>query len=133
MKHQTLINLIAIQAFVCAGTLLGVGQVQAAIYVVDQAAPGAADTNPGTEEQPFKTVQHAADAARPGDTIYIMAGKYDERVRVKAGGTEGRPVAFVTMPRRSVTVRGFDRGELHPRGGLRYHGRQTGHGRPTAR
>ena len=37
-----------------------------------------------------------------------MAGKYDERVKVKTGGTEGKPVAFVAMPRRSVTVRGFD-------------------------
>jgi hypothetical protein len=84
------------------------GQVRAATYVVDQAAPGAADTNPGTEEKPFKTVQHAADAAKPGDTIYVMAGKYDERVKVKAGGTEGKPVAFVAMPRRSATVGGFD-------------------------
>ena len=86
----------------------GVLQVRAATYVVDQAAPGAADTNPGTEEQPFKTVQHAADMAKPGDTVYVMAGKYAERVKVRAGGTEGKPVAFVAMPRRSATVRGFD-------------------------
>ena len=46
--------------------------VQAATYVVDQAVPGAADTNPGTEEKPFKTVQRAADSAKPGDTIYVM-------------------------------------------------------------
>ena len=84
------------------------GQVRAATYVVDQAAPGAADTNPGTEEKPFKTVQHAADAAQPGDTVYVMAGKYDERVEVKAGGTEGKPVAFVARPRRTATVGGFD-------------------------
>jgi len=83
-------------------------QVRTFTYVVDQAAPGAADTNPGTEQMPFKTVQHAADMAKPGDTIYVMAGKYDERVKVKADGTEGRPVAFVAMPRRSATVRGFD-------------------------
>ena len=121
MKRQTLICIIAIQAFICTGMLLGVesastgtvdsvavGHAQTAVYVVDQAAPGAADTNPGTEEQPFKTVQHAADAARPGDTVYVMAGKYDERVKVKSGGTEGKPVAFVAMPRRSVTVYGFD-------------------------
>ncbi len=121
MKHQTLICFIAIQAFVCTTALLGVGSttagaiddvapgyVRAATYVVDQAAPGAADTNPGTEEKPFKTVQHAADMAKPGDTVYVMAGKYDERVKVKSGGTEGRPVAFVAMPRRSATVRGFD-------------------------
>jgi hypothetical protein len=84
------------------------GQVQAATYVVDRAAPGAADTNAGIEEKPFKTVQHAADAAKPGDTVFVMAGKYDERVKVQAGGTEGKPVAFVAMPRRSATVGGFD-------------------------
>lgn len=81
---------------------------RAATYVVDQAAPGAADANPGTEDQPFKTVQQAADVAKPGDTVYVMAGKYDERVKVNAGGTEGKPIAFVAMPRHSVTVGGFD-------------------------
>jgi hypothetical protein len=82
--------------------------VRAAMYVVDQTAPGAADTNPGTEDMPFRTVQRAADVAKPGDTVYVMAGKYDERVRVKAGGTEGKPIAFVARPWRSVTVCGFD-------------------------
>ena len=84
------------------------GQVQAATYVVDQAAPGAADTNPGTEEKPFKTIQRAADVVKPGDTVCVMAGKYDERVKVKTGGAEGRPVAFRAMPRRSAIVGGFD-------------------------
>jgi len=128
MKHQTLICLIAIQAFARTATLPGigstiagtiggvaVGQAQAATYVVNQTAPGAADTNPGTEEEPFKTVQRAADAVKPGDTVYVMAGKYDERVRVKAGGTDGKPVAFAAMPRRSVTVRGFDLEASHIR------------------
>ena len=81
---------------------------EAGVYVVDQAVPGAADTNPGTEEMPFKTVQHAADVARPGDTVYVMAGRYDERVKVTRGGTKGNPVAFLAMPRRSATVSGFD-------------------------
>ena len=119
MKHQILICLIAIQAFVrtaallCIGSTIAInyvlaGHAQAATYIVDQAAPGAADTNPGTEEEPFKTVQHAAETASPGDIVYVMAGKYDERIKVKAGGTEGKPVAFVAMPRRSATVGGFD-------------------------
>ncbi|HOH30978.1 MAG TPA: DUF1565 domain-containing protein, partial [Candidatus Hydrogenedentes bacterium] len=85
------------------------GEVRsAAYYVVDQAAPNAADSNPGTEQMPFKTVQHAAEVVQPGETVYVMAGQYEERVKVKAGGTEGKPVAFVAKPRRSVTVRGFD-------------------------
>ena len=101
--------LVARCLLACVGMLGGmIGQVRAATLVVDQAAPSAADTNLGTEEKPFKTVQHAADAAQPGDTIYVMAGKYDERVKVKVGGTEGKPVAFVAMPRRSATVGGFD-------------------------
>ena len=121
MKHQTLICFIATQVFVCTAALPGVGSTiagvidnaaignaRAAIYIVDQAAPGAADTNPGTEQMPFKTVQYAADVTGPGDIVYVMEGKYDKRIKVKAGGIEGKPVAFVAMPRRSVTVAGFD-------------------------
>jgi hypothetical protein len=91
------------------------GPVRVATYVVDQAAPGASDTNPGTEDKPFQTVQHAADVARPGDTICIMAGRYDERIKVKTSGTEGKPIAFAARPRRSVTVRGFDLEASHIR------------------
>jgi hypothetical protein len=80
----------------------------AAIYVVDQAAAGAADTNPGTEEKPFRTVQHAADEAKPGDTIYVMAGHYAERIRITTSGTAAQPIAFLAAPRRAATVSGFE-------------------------
>ena len=60
------------------------------------------------EEKPFKTVQHAADAAKPGDTVYVMAGQYNERIKVKTSGAEGQPIKFQAMPRRSATVGGFD-------------------------
>jgi preprotein translocase subunit YajC len=76
--------------------------------MVDQAAPGAADTNAGTEGKPFKTVQHAADKVKPGDTVFVMAGKYDERVKVRTSGAGGRPITFRAMPRRSAVVGGFD-------------------------
>ena len=96
----------------CAGRKLPVGRngghVSAATYVVDSMARGADDANAGTEEKPFKTVQHAADVAKPGDTVCVMAGKYDERVRVKVSGAAGQPITFRAMPRRSATVAGFD-------------------------
>jgi len=102
------VALVARCMLACVGVLAGMaGQVQAATYVVDQVAPGATDTNAGTEDKPFKTIQHAADAAKPGDTVCVMAGKYEERVRVKAGGAEGQPITFRAMPRRSATVSGF--------------------------
>jgi len=79
----------------------------AAVYVVDQAAPNAADTNPGTEAQPFKTVQKAADTVKPGDTVYVMAGNYPERITVKTSGAEGQAITFESRPRRSALVGGF--------------------------
>jgi hypothetical protein len=100
---------IASCMWVCWVALAGTaGQARAVVYVVDQAAPGAADTNPGVEEKPFKTVQHGADVAKPGDIIYVMAGKYDERIKVKTSGAEGQPITFQAMPRRSAVVNGFD-------------------------
>lgn len=81
---------------------------EAMTYLVDQGAPGASDSGAGTEDGPFKTVQHAVGLSRAGDTIYVMAGKYDERVRFRTGGAEGRPITLRAMPRRSVRVEGFD-------------------------
>lgn len=77
-------------------------------YVVDQAAPGAADSNLGSEERPFKTIQRAADVAKPGDTIMVMAGHYPERIKVRTSGAEGRPITLRAMPRHEAVVAGFD-------------------------
>jgi hypothetical protein len=105
-EHVVLVaRCILVSVCVLAGMVV---RVRAAAYVVDQAAPGATDTNSGTEQKPFKTVQHAANVAKSGDTIYVMAGKYDERIRIKTSGAEGKLIAFVARPRRATTVRGFD-------------------------
>ncbi len=77
-------------------------------FVVDAQAPGAADTNPGTTERPFRTIQRAVDRARPGDTVFVMAGNYDERVQIRQGGAEGQPITLTARPWRSAVVRGFD-------------------------
>ncbi|MGA2258359.1 MAG: DUF1565 domain-containing protein, partial [Thermoguttaceae bacterium] len=95
-------------ALCCAGLAGTVGQAEAAVYVVDPAAPSAANTNPGSEEKPLKSVQHAADVAKPGDTVRVMAGRYNERIKVRTSGSEGQPIKFQAMPRRAATVSGFD-------------------------
>ncbi len=109
MALQKQVVLVASCVVLCFSGLAGtLRQGRAAVYVVDSAAPGAADANPGTEEKPFKTVQHAADVAKPGDTFYVMAGRYNERISVKTSGAEGRPIAFQAMPRHTASVGGFD-------------------------
>jgi hypothetical protein len=106
MKQMILAVCLAAAGLVLAAC--APGQARAAIYVVDQAAPEAADTNPGTEEKPLKTIQSAANVVKPGDTVAVMGGKYDERVKVRTSGTEGRPITLRAVPRRTAVVGGFD-------------------------
>lgn len=43
-------------------------------------------SNPGTEARPWRTVQHAANKMRAGDTVYVKAGTYNERVTLSHSG-----------------------------------------------
>jgi hypothetical protein len=62
-------------------------------HYVNQNHPSASDTNPGTVDQPWLTIQHAADVAQPGDTIIVYPGSYD-RVTINEGGTPGNYITF---------------------------------------
>src|SRR5260370_3962258 len=44
------------------------------------------DANPGTIERPFRTIQRAADTAKPGSTVYVRGGTYCQRLTVKVSG-----------------------------------------------
>lgn len=56
-------------------------------YHVNGSSPAASDTNPGTEEQPFKTINHAAQILQPGERVLVHAGVYRECIRPSRGGT----------------------------------------------
>ena len=43
-------------------------------------SPNGSDSNIGSFQQPFQTIQHAIDTALPYDAIYIRAGSYDEAI-----------------------------------------------------
>jgi hypothetical protein len=65
------------------------------------------DSNPGTKEKPFLTVQHAADVAKPGDTINLRGGKYCERLAVTSSGnaTQGY-ITFRSEPGETAMLDG---------------------------
>ncbi|MCC7293252.1 MAG: right-handed parallel beta-helix repeat-containing protein [Phycisphaerales bacterium] len=71
-----------------------------ATYYVDVNHPNASDENPGTEDQPFRTIQRAADIVSPGDTTNIKPGVYtrpqgrNRVVEIQRGGTETAPITF---------------------------------------
>jgi len=75
--------------------LAGAAPRQAEYYV----APGGDDANPGTEAQPWATIQHAADALQPGETVYVRAGTYAEDVEIHVSGSEaGGDITFRNYP-----------------------------------
>lgn len=57
--------------------------------------PNASDSNPGTENAPFATIQRAANIAKAGDTVIIHEGTYRERVDAKFSGTPSKPIRYM--------------------------------------
>ena len=71
-------------------------------------APTGSDANAGTLRKPFQTIQHAADVAQPGDTVFIRKGTYRESVVPAQSGTAAAPITFERYRHESVIIDGAD-------------------------
>jgi len=69
-------------------------------YYVDNTNTLASDSNAGTFDLPWLTINHAADnASQPGDIVYVRAGTYDERVTCSySGSDQGGYITFAGYP-----------------------------------
>jgi parallel beta-helix repeat protein len=68
-------------------------------------APSGVDSNPGTQNQPWRTIQKAANTMAAGDTTIVLTGDYSERVFINQSGALGAPITF--RAEGTVTMRGF--------------------------
>ncbi len=76
------------------------------------------DTNPGTQSQPWKSIQKAANTAMPGKIILVQPGIYDENVQISTSGMASARIIFqangkvithgFTVHASYVTVNGFE-------------------------
>ncbi len=66
----------------------------AAVYYVNNQAISASDVNPGTPDQPWLTMQHAADMVTAGDMVIVKPGVYAESVKLFQTGTAAAPITF---------------------------------------
>ncbi|MCI0396630.1 MAG: DUF1565 domain-containing protein [Chloroflexi bacterium] len=64
------------------------------------------DANPGALDQPWRTIQHAADTLEPGDTVYVRAGTYHEAVTLSHSGQPGNPITFAARPGEAAVLDG---------------------------
>jgi len=56
------------------------------------------DENPGTQEQPWRTIQHAVDRLQPGETAYIREGLYQDPVVIEKSGAPDRYITLENYP-----------------------------------
>lgn len=84
-------------------TLLARLQAGTTYYV----APDGADTDPGTQASPFRTIQHASSVANAGDTVLVRQGTYNELVTPAASGSAARGyITFSAYPGETATIDG---------------------------
>ena len=102
-------RLLAPALLVALALLVGRGWLGAGELFVDQHAAKADDKNPGTAEQPLRTISAGALLAQPGDTVWIASGIYREEVTCTRSGTATSPISFAAAPGATVIVSGADR------------------------
>jgi len=67
------------------------------------------DANPGTLAAPLRTIQRAAELARPGDVVTVHAGLYRERIDPPRGGeSDARRITFQAAPGEKVEIKGSE-------------------------
>ena len=73
MRSQTAGRLVAMTFAMFCFAFLHADVVSAATYYV---ATNGSDSNPGTQSQPFQTVQKGLSVLQAGDTLYLRGGTY---------------------------------------------------------
>jgi hypothetical protein len=116
IAHRSIVCILALLLFCSTGpscvqreaaqSPLPLAQAQAAQANIYYVAPGGDDDDPGTILHPWQTIQKAADTLVAGDTVYIRAGTYPERVVPQNSGSAGSPITYAAYPGETATIDG---------------------------
>lgn len=71
---------------------------------VAQNHKNASDSNPGSEDMPYKTINAATAVADAGDTVIVHSGNYRETVTFKNDGVQGSPIILKGADGEDVTI-----------------------------
>ena len=71
-------------------------------------SPSGADSNDGSLESPFASVQRCADAVQPGGTCILREGVYRETVTPPISGTAAEPITFTNFEGERAELNGAD-------------------------
>jgi parallel beta-helix repeat protein len=104
-KHKNIVRFLIYTFTFLLGTTSG----YAATYYV---ATSGSDSNPGTLQQPFRTIVKGVSILKPGDTTYVRAGTYNEAINTRfvvfpSGTSWTNAVTLAAYPGEQVTLVGF--------------------------
>ena len=67
------------------------------------------DANRGTKSAPFRSIQHAAEVAQPGDVVTVHAGTFRERINPPRGGSsDAQRIVYQAAPGEHVEIKGSE-------------------------
>ncbi|MEK6829496.1 MAG: right-handed parallel beta-helix repeat-containing protein, partial [Nanoarchaeota archaeon] len=62
------------------------------------------DNNDGSEQNPWLTIQKAADSLEPGNIVYVKEGTYNEDVIIETSGTADKRITFSAYNNDKVNI-----------------------------
>lgn len=107
----------AVAAVVLCGLCCGTGSAEPSRgpsperrdFFVAPAIPNVGDVSDGSLQHPWRSLSRAAEAVRPGDTVWVRGGVYRETVKLYRSGTGfDRMISFRAVPGEKVVVNGAD-------------------------
>lgn len=69
-------------------------------------SPTGDNANPGTLQEPLRTIQKAMDLATPGTIVYLRAGTYRERTDINVSGSAGQYITLRNYPNEKPVIDG---------------------------
>ena len=64
------------------------------------------DNNSGSFTDPWLTIQHAANTATAGATVYVLGGVYRQSINFPNSGTASEPITFTSYPGQTAIIDG---------------------------
>ena len=103
IKQWIIISICLI--YIIVGFGIQLQPVSAAVNTYYVAKNGS-DHNPGTQAQPWLTIQKAANTIVAGDTVFVETGTYNEHVVPQNSGSSSNPITFENYPGESPIIDG---------------------------
>jgi len=107
---------VLVLAIVVSVMWISSAEVGAVDYYV---SPSGSDSDPGTSEQPFETIQKAADVVVAGDTVIVKDGVYTDTdqdghvVELRADGNAANWITFKAEHHGGAIIDGLENGTHH--------------------